>query len=61
MNSLFSKTKAASDIRENGLFFENVASPYSIFLLGVLHQNKALHNFHKRGKLPITGRIKGLD
>ena len=37
-------------------------SPHqSIYFLSVLHQKKALHNFHKRGQLPITGFIKGLD
>ena len=30
-------------------------------LLSVLHQNKASHNFHKRGLLLIDGEIKGLD
>ena len=28
---------------------KNFTSPYSIPFLSVLHQNKALHNFHKRG------------
>ena len=34
---------------------------FSIPFLSVLHQNKALHNFHKRGQRPTVGRIKGLD
>ena len=28
---------------------KNFNSPYSIIFPSVLHQNKALHNFHKRG------------
>ena len=32
-----------------------------IYLLRVLHQNKALDNFHKRRQRPIPGHIKGLD
>ena len=39
----------------------NFTTPYSIPFLSVLHQNKALHNFHKRGQRPTVGRIKGLD
>ena len=47
-------------------FFEkkgtkNLTTPYSIPFLSVLHQNKALHNFYKRGQRPTIGRIKGLD
>ena len=49
-----------------GIFFEekrtkNFTTPYSIPFLSVLHQNKALNNFNKRGQLPTVGRIKGLD
>ena len=40
---------------------KNFTTPYSISFLSVLHQNKALHNFHKRGQCPIAGHIKGLD
>ena len=29
--------------------------------LSVLHQNKALHNFHKRGQHSILRHKKGLD
>ena len=29
---------------------KNLTTPYSMPFLSVLHQNKALHNFHKRGK-----------
>ena len=32
-----------------------------INILSALHQNKALHSFHKKRRLPIVGRIKGLD
>ena len=39
----------------------NFTTPYSIPFLSVLHQNKALHNFHKRGQRATAGRIKGLD
>ena len=40
---------------------KNFTIPSSIPFLSVLHQNKALHNFHKRGQHPIAGDIKGLD
>ena len=30
-------------------------------ILSVLHENKALNNFHKRGQHPIAGHIKGLE
>ena len=33
-------------------------TPYSIPFVRVLHENKALHNFHKRGQCPIVGRKK---
>ena len=70
------KILAASNIGQNGHFFfffsffffffekkgtKNLTTPYSIPFLSVLHQNKALHNFHKRGQRPTVGRIKGLD
>ena len=47
-------------------FFEiketkNLITFNSIPFLSVLHQNKALHNFHKRGQPPTVGHIKGLD
>ena len=35
--------------------------PYSIPFLSVLHQNKALHNFHKRGQRSIVERNIGLE
>ena len=37
---------------------KNLTTPYSIPFLSVLHQNQVLHNFHKRGRRPIFGRIK---
>ena len=64
---LISKIWAAYNIGQNVLFFfekkgtKNLTTPYSIPFLSVLHQNKALHNFHKRGQRPTVGRIKGLD
>ena len=33
----------------------------SIPFLSVLHKNKALHHFHKRGQHLIARHIKGLD
>ena len=47
-------------------FFEkkgtkNFSTPYFIPFLGVLNQNKALHNFQKWGQHLTFGRIKGLD
>ena len=45
--------------KKNGT--ENLTTPYSIPFLNVLHQNKASHNFHKRGLHLIAGCIKGLD
>ena len=55
-----------SSIGQNGHFFRKKApktlqTPYSVPFLIVLHQNKALYNFYKRGKCPIAGHIKGLD
>ena len=40
---------------------KNITIPYSNPFLSVLHQNKALHNFHKREQRTIAGWIKGLD
>ena len=37
-------------------FYHPLFNPF----LSVLHQNKALHNFHKRGQHPIPGSIKSL-
>ena len=39
---------------------KNFTIPYSISFLSALHQNKTLHNFHKRGQGLTVGRIKGL-
>ena len=63
---LIKKIWAASNIGQNGHFFQkkgtkNFTTPYSLLFLSVLHQNKTLHNFHKRWKRPIVGRKKGLD
>ena len=51
---------------KKGTLFEkrehrNFTTPYSIPFLNVLHQNKALHIFHKRGQHLIARCIKGLD
>ena len=35
--------------------------PYSFPFLSVLHQNKALHNFHKREQCSIVERNTGLE
>ena len=40
---------------------KNSTTPWSISFLSVLHQNKALYNFHKRKQRPMAGHIKGLD
>ena len=55
-----------SDIDQKGHFFwkyghQKFHHPYSMPFLHVLHQNKALHNFHKTGQNPIAGCIKSLD
>ena len=39
---------------------KNFTTPYLSPFLSVLHQNKALHNFHKRGQPSIAGGIKFL-
>ena len=66
----FQKTKKRSfqksDIDQKGqLFWKNghqkFYHPYSMPFLHVLHQNKALHNFHKTGQNPIAGCIKPLN
>ena len=51
---------------KKGTFFEKGApkispSPYLISLLSVLHQNKALHNFRKRGQRWIDECNIGLE
>ena len=57
--------RSASDIGRKEHFFEKKG--HQIFHqplfnpLSVLHQNKAMDNFYKRGKHPIVGHIKGLD
>ena len=56
----------ASDIGQKGHFLgkkgtKYFTTPYSIIFLSVLHQNKALHNFHKRGQCLTARCIKSLD
>ena len=41
--------------------FINLTTLYSITFLSVLHENKALQNFHKSGQHPIAGCMKGLE
>ena len=40
---------------------KNFTSLYSFLFLSVLYQNKALHNFHKKGQHLTARHIKGLD
>ena len=58
-------SREASDISQKGLFEKKhqkkITILYSISFLSVLHQNKALHNFHKRVHRPIARCVKGLD
>ena len=53
------KIRAASDIGKKGhkKFHHPLFNPF----LSVLHQNKALHNFHKMGQDPIARCINSLD
>ena len=62
IQGIFSKFRAAFDIGQKGTFlwkrelFKKRApkifpTPYSTTFLSVLHQNKPLHNFRKRGQL----------
>ena len=51
---------------KKGTFFEKGApkispSPYSISFLSVLHQNKTLYNFPKRGQRSIVERNIDLE
>ena len=39
---------------------KHFTTPYSIHFVNVLHQNKALHNFHRKGQHSIAECIKGL-
>ena len=60
------KIRTVSNISQKGHFFKkkvtkNFPTPYSIPFLSVMHQNKALHNFHKRRQHPNATYIKGLD
>ena len=40
---------------------KNFTTPCSVPFLSVLHQNKALYNFRKRGQRSIAERINSLD
>ena len=40
---------------------KNLTHPYSIPFLSVLHQNKALYNFHKKGQRSIVEYNIGLE
>ena len=59
--------RTLSNIGQKGYFFKknkgtrNVTTPYSIPFLSGLHENKALHNFNKKGQRLIARHIKGLD
>ena len=56
------KIRAVSDIGQKGHILKKRAlkiPPPQIQVF--LQQNKALNNFHKRGKCPIAGSIKNLD
>ena len=65
---IFLKFRAAFDIGQKGHFFMKKGhqkSPppttYSIPFLSVLHQNKDLSNFRKRGQRSIVERNIGLE
>ena len=52
-------------LAKKGIFFEkkgttNFTTPYSNPFFDVLHQNKALHNFHKRGQYPGIWNVVSL-
>ena len=54
------------DIGQKECFFEKkdpqkFTTPCSIPFLSVLHENKALHNFHEWGQRATTGCIEGPD
>ena len=60
------KIRAASNIGQKRHFkkkkgTKNFNTPCSIPFLRVLHESKALHNFHKWGWHPIDRHIEGLD
>ena len=56
---IFKKFTAAFDIGQGDQKFYSL--PYSISFLNVLHQNKALYDFCKRGQCLIVERITGLE
>ena len=57
--------RAASGIGQKRYFFKKRALKIFLSLfnpfLSILHQNKALHKFYKRGQRPIAVHIKCLD
>ena len=66
LQDLIQKFRAASDLGQIVHCFEKMvpkifSTPYSIPFLSILHKNKALHNFHKRGQHPTVEAMKGLD
>ena len=53
-------------LAKKGTFFKkrdikSFTTCYLIPFQSVLYQNKALHNFHKKGQHPIARHMKGLD
>ena len=53
-------------LAKKGTFFKkrvikSFTTSYLIPFQSVLYQNKALHNFHKKGQHPIARHMKGLD
>ena len=54
LQGLIWKIRAVSDIgKKRAPKFHSPPPPHSIAFLGVLHQNKTLHNFHKRGSVRL--------
>ena len=63
---MFWKFRAAFSIGQKSHFFEKRhqkfhPTSYSISFLSVLHQNKVLYNFHKRGQRLIVEHNIGLE
>ena len=55
LQGLIWKIRAVSDIGKKSApkFHSPPPLAHSIAFLGVLHQNKTLHNFHKRGSVRL--------
>ena len=53
LQGLIWKIRAVSDIGKKRAPKFHSPPPHSIAFLGVLHQNKTLHNFHKRGSVRL--------